>query len=116
MTTRASRLEDSTSGFCCSSRRCRSDDRFPLLLLGDGMDPCGRAFLVSAVMKSTPASMTGIVIRQSILQRERERLPLRSPSLRSKDAKRLLSHGQIHGAAVTDGERRTAAQSFQFCS
>lgn len=73
MTTRASRLEDSTSGFCCSSRWCRSDDRFPLVLLGDGMDPCGRGFLVSAVMKSTPAKMTGMVIRQIILQRERGR-------------------------------------------
>lgn len=40
------------------------------------MDPCGRGFLVSAVMKSTPASKTGMVIRQSILERQRETLAL----------------------------------------
>lgn len=37
------------------------------------MDPWGRGFLVSAVMQSTPASMTGIVILHSILETERDR-------------------------------------------
>ena len=38
------------------------------------MDPWGRGFLVSAVMQSTPASMTGIVILHSILQKESDAL------------------------------------------
>lgn len=67
-----------------------------MVLLGDGMDPCGRGFLVSAVMKSTPAKMTGMVIRQIILQRERETLGLVSrPSI--SPLQHLLSQEQILG-------------------